>query len=115
MKSNNLLYMILILLLISFTHFSCKRDSSICFSVTGFKVDIHNLLKDGSTITQDLKGIKSIRNEVYELVEPGNWDSAISHIISWDNVTHDYSNNTLASFDVLIDGKHYSYPKNKCK
>ncbi|MGD0338200.1 MAG: hypothetical protein ABSB78_05375 [Bacteroidota bacterium] len=37
-----------------------------------------------------------------------------THTLKWTNIKNDYGWQTVAGFDVNIDGKDYSYPKNKC-
>lgn len=80
--------------------------NSICFTVNGFEVKIHNMWNNGSDYSKNVQGLLS-------------FDATISmnnetHTFKWTNIKNDYGRSTVISFDVNIDGKDYHYPKDKC-
>ncbi|MCK4427071.1 MAG: hypothetical protein KAW16_01155 [candidate division Zixibacteria bacterium] len=111
-KMKDFLLCISIMMLICLTS-SCSKDkpteskskaSPICFTVDGFKVTVHNMWSDSEAHTVNMKGFVSFNSTVSRNNE--------THKLEWTNIISDYI--TVLSFDVRIDGRDYSYPKDKC-
>ncbi|MBN2031249.1 hypothetical protein JW824_13525 [bacterium] len=83
------------------------QDSSLCFTVDGFDITVHNLWSYGGSYTVNCQGIVSFK----VVTSVGNE----SHTLEWTNISNNYNTFTVDSFNVKIDGKDYSYPKDKCK
>lgn len=103
---------ILITMLFCFA-LACKKDepteteaSSICFTVDGFVVTVHNVWSGGQTHTVNVQGLASFDEEVSMGGE--------THTLEWTNIVNDYGSGVVVSFDVKIDGNDYSYPADKC-
>jgi hypothetical protein len=85
---------------------SSANKNRICFTVDGFVVTIHNFWKDGSSYAQDVYNRVSFSQTIKKNNE--------THALQWSNIEGEYGQNTLRSFNVTIDGKAYSYPKDMC-
>ena len=106
----NYLLCVLMMMLICFI-LSCDKASPtqsepnvVCFTVYGHSVTLHNFWNNGTSYTKNVGGLISFNATITENNE--------THTLEWTNIISDL--NSVFSFDVIIDGEDYSYPRDKC-
>ncbi len=107
MKLIKQIFASLIFLMILFISFSCDKEEEkdkICFVVDRYYINVYNVWKDGTIEKVNVYGLTAITRTVTSGDE--------THKFEYSNISK--SGGTVVSFDVIIDGKKYQYPKNKC-
>ena len=85
---------------------SAPKRQPICFTVEGFRVVVWNFWESGETHFSELQGVTAFNEDISRDSE--------AHALKWSNIQKDMATFTATGFNVVIDGKPYSYQANKC-
>jgi hypothetical protein len=111
MVKSKMTFFYIVIIIISISSYKCKNSTEpdkdpICFTVSQYssKVTVNHIWNSNASQEVDLTGMTAGQVTIRRENE--------SHTLVFTNITK--NTGIIESFNVVIDGNSYSYPKNKC-